>query len=96
MDYTDAGLWLHGVSDAAGPSIKQAVFTFRAIHGLDDAAWHIRVYGVSDGHLDVWIGAPPSPTYREPYSVLDDKAAGPRLLEVLEHRYKLLVSPPNA
>jgi hypothetical protein len=93
MDYTDAGLWLHGVSDAAGSSIKQAVFTFRATHGLDDGASHIRAYGVSRGYLDVWIGTPPSPTYREPYSILDDKAAGPKLLEVLEHCYTLSVSP---
>src|ERR1700679_227026 len=72
MDYTDSGLGLHRVSDAAGLSIKQAVFTFRATHSLHDEASHIRAYGVSGGYLDVWIGSPPSPTYGEPYSILDD------------------------
>ena len=83
------GLWLYGVSAAAGPRIKQAVFSFRSTHGLDDAAWHVRAYGVSGGYLDIWIGAPPSPTYREPYSILDDTAAGAKLLEIIEHLYGL-------
>lgn len=86
MDYTDAGLWLDGVSDAAGSSIKQAVSTFRATHGLDDAAWHVRAYGLSGGQLDVWIGGPPSPTHRDQYTILDDKEAGPKLLGFLEDR----------
>lgn len=57
MDYTDAGLWLHGVSAAAAASIKEAAFGFRSSHGLDDAAWHVRAYGVSGGYIDIWIGA---------------------------------------
>lgn len=85
MEFTDEGLWLHHVSDAAGSSIKQAVFTFRSEHNLSDGSWDIHVYGISGGSLDAWIEAPP--TYREPYSLLDDADAGRKLLEILEHKF---------
>jgi hypothetical protein len=76
MEYTDRGMWIHGVSEVAGQSILRAIFEFRAMHDLGDSDWHLRVYAVSRGYLDVWIGKPPTPTYREPYTILDDGDAG--------------------
>lgn len=85
MEFTDGELWLHRVSDAAGSSIKQAVFTFGEAHNLSDGSWRIRVYGVPGGYLDAWVGAPPTPTYRKPYSLPDDAEAGTKILDILEH-----------
>ena len=55
------------------------------MHNLGDSDWHLRVYAVSRGYLDVWIGKPPTPKYREPYTILDDGDAGTQVLDILEH-----------
>lgn len=84
MEYTDGGIWIHGASELAGQSILRAMFGFRAMHNLDDSDWHVRVHSVGRGHLDVWIGKPPQPTYREPYTIPDDGDAGAKVLEILQ------------
>jgi hypothetical protein len=50
MDFTDQGLWIHGVSKQVGEAIKAGVFAFRAHHQLPDSAWHVRVYGLPGEH----------------------------------------------
>jgi hypothetical protein len=85
MEYADNGIWIHGASEVAGHSIRRAVFEFRAKHNLADSAWQLRVYAVGQIYLDVWIGKPPAPTYREPHTILDDGEAGTKVLDLLEH-----------
>lgn len=84
MEYTDRGLWINGASEAAGQSIRASVREFREKYTLKDGDWQIRVYGVRERGLDVWIGKSPNPTY-QPYAFRDDSEAGQRIRDVLEH-----------
>jgi hypothetical protein len=84
MDYTDRGIWINGASESAGQSILQSLKEFREKYSLKDSDWQIRVYAVSSGGLDVWIGKPPMPTY-QPYAVPDESGAGQRIQDILEH-----------
>jgi|CZKX01.1.fsa_nt_gi hypothetical protein len=90
-DFTDTGLWIYGVSKAVGEAIRASVFAFRAHHQLPDSAWHVRAYGLRDGeHIDVWIGRPPNPTYREPYTIINSPEAGGKVRSLLEALIKTL------
>jgi hypothetical protein len=84
MTFTDDGLWIDDVSVPAGTSIKSAVSAFRADHGLSDGAWQIRALGTSGGSVTLWIGMPPYPTYRDPWTICDAPDAGSKVLALLE------------
>lgn len=84
-DFTDTGLWIYGVSKTVGEAIRASVFAFRAHHQLPDSAWRVRAYGLPDGvYIDVWIGKPPNPTYREPYTIINSLEAGQKVRSLLE------------
>lgn len=87
FEYADHGVWIHRTSEAAGESIIAAVRQFRALHKLEEADWHLRIYGVSSIYLDIWIGDPRRPTFREPYTIIDDGAAGQKVTDIIEHLY---------
>jgi len=88
-DFADKGLWIYGVSNTVGEAIADAVFAFRKHHQLPDPAWHVRAYGLPGGvYIDVWIGKPPNPTYREPYTVINSPAAGEKVRSLLEELIK--------
>lgn len=59
FSYTDDDLDIHGVSETAGRSIKQIVFTFTNHHNLPYGDWRIKAYGLpGSDSIDVWITAP--------------------------------------
>ena len=84
MDYTDRELWINGASQGAGQSILQSVRDFRKQYALKDSDFQVRVYAVSSGSLDVYIGKCPNPTY-QPYAFTDNSDAGQRIRDILEH-----------
>src|SRR5258706_40232 len=88
MDHVERGLWIEGISEAASESIKNAVFAFQAEHNIAPDDWQIRVFPASaiplKIQITVWIGNPPQPTYREPYTLNDDQDAGQKVRDILE------------
>ncbi len=85
FSFVDTGLWIDGVSKTVGEAIKASVFAFRAHHQIPDSAWHVRAYGLTGGvYVDVWIGKSPSPTYREPYTIINSPDAGEKVRSLLE------------
>jgi hypothetical protein len=87
--FADTGLWIYGVSNAVGEAIAASVLAFRKQHQLPDSAWHVRAYGLPGGvYIDVWIGKPPNPTYREPFTVANSTEAGEKVRSLLEELIK--------
>jgi hypothetical protein len=85
FSFQDKGLWIDGVYGAVGEAIKASVFSFRAHHQLPDSAWHVRAYGLTGGvYIDLWLGKPPNPTYREPYTLGNSVEAGEKVRSLLE------------
>jgi hypothetical protein len=85
--YTD-GLWIEGVTPEAESSIKQAFCQFQAQYNIGPEEWQLRVFPETGQEihrqLRVWVGRPPQPTFRWPYTIDDDFHAGKKVLEILE------------
>lgn len=89
--FADNGLRIEGVSAEVGHAIKSSVFAFRNFHQLSASAWHVRVYGLTDGvSMDVWIGRGSSPSFRFPYTLAQSIEAGEKIRSLLEG----LLHPP--
>ena len=85
MDHAENGLWIEGVSQQGGDSIKRAFFEFQATYQLGPDDWQRRVFPATGGQIHVWIGKPPQPTFRDQFTINDDEDAGRKVLELLEH-----------
>jgi hypothetical protein len=89
MQFEDRGMDIHGASDETISSIKKNVIEFRALHGLLEDEWKIKVYGDGTGYLTLWILKPEFPPDTKNYSIWDDSESGPKVHEILDHLYSI-------